>query len=109
MVQWDKMAKAFYETVYMTSITTIFVAVIGLILGVLLFYTRKDGLEPKRGIHGILNAYVNLTRAMPFVILLIILMPFTKTIIGTIFGPNAALPALIIGAAPFYADRKSVV
>ena len=103
MIQWDQMGQAVYETVYMTVITTIFVTILGLLIGSVLFFTRPDGLEPHPVIHKILNGYVNITRALPFVIFLLILMPVTRAVIGTIFGPNAALPALILGAAPFYA------
>lgn len=103
MVNWNKMFEAVGETLYMTLITTIFVVVIGLALGLILFFTKKDGLKPNRIINGVIQIYVNVARALPFVILLIILIPFTRSIMGTILGPSAALPALIIGASPFYA------
>ena len=103
MIQWNQMGQAIYETVYMTAVTTLFVTILGLVLGSILFFTRPDGLEPHPIVHKILNGYVNITRALPFVIFLLILMPVTRMLIGTIFGPNAALPALILGAAPFYA------
>lgn len=105
---WDKidvslMQKAFFETLYMTSITAFIISVLGLLIGILLFVTDKDGLAENPFIHALLNAYVNVTRSIPFLILIILLIPLTKITMGTILGPNAAFPALIIGSAPFFA------
>ena len=108
MIQWNKMLQALYETLYMTGITAVFVLLLGLFLGILLFLTKEGGLRPNRWIHTVLNGYVNITRALPFVIFLIILMPVTRFLVGTILGPTAALPALILGAAPFYARMVEI-
>ena len=92
-VKWDKMFSATLETLYMTAIAGIFVFILGLIIGLVLFLTA-----PNR----VLSAFFNIFRSIPFVILIILLLNFTKFLVGTVLGPNAALPALIIGAAPFY-------
>ncbi|MBQ4816461.1 methionine ABC transporter permease [Bacillus pumilus] len=91
------------ETVYMTLISLAFAFVIGIILGLLLFLTSKGGLWENKPINTVIGAVVNIFRSIPFIILIILLLGFTKLIMGTILGPNAALPALVIGSAPFYA------
>lgn len=86
----------------MTLISVAAVFVLGILLGLLLFLTDKGGLWENRIINFIVASFVNVFRAIPFIILILLLFPFTYFLIGTIRGPNAALPALIIGAAPFY-------
>lgn len=87
----------------MTAISTIFAFVIGLILGVLLFLTAKSKSPTAKVFYQIVSFIVNLFRAIPFIILILLLIPFTSLLLGTISGPTGALPALVIGAAPFYA------
>ncbi|WP_144485096.1 methionine ABC transporter permease [Bacillus pumilus] len=91
------------ETVYMTLISLAFAFVIGIILGLLLFLTGKGGLWENKPINTVIGAVVNIFRSIPFIILIILLLGFTKFLMHTILGPNAALPALVIGSAPFYA------
>ncbi|MBR3379623.1 MAG: ABC transporter permease, partial [Bacillus sp. (in: Bacteria)] len=98
-VIWD----ATGETVYMTLISLAFAFVIGIILGLLLFLTGKGGLWENKPINAVIGAVVNIFRSIPFIILIILLLGFTKFLMHTILGPNAALPALVIGSAPFYA------
>ena len=74
-----------------------------LFLGVLLFLSAKGKSIGARLFYSIVSFIVNLFRAIPFIILILLLIPFTSLILGTISGPTGALPALIIGAAPFYA------
>ena len=92
-----------WETVYMTLISSAFAYLIGLPLGVILNVTDKKGIAPHPKLNSVLGFVVNFFRSIPFIILIVLLIPFTKTIVGTILGANAALPALIVGAAPFYA------
>ncbi|GAB1305068.1 methionine ABC transporter permease [Bacillus sp. FSL R5-0820] len=91
------------ETVYMTLISLAFAFVIGIILGLLLFLTGKGGLWENKPINAVIGGVVNIFRSIPFIILIILLLGFTKFLMHTILGPNAALPALVIGSAPFYA------
>jgi len=98
----DKLLEATYETFYMTLIALSGTFILGILLGLLLFLTDKDGLWENKIINFITATIVNVFRAIPFIILILLLFPFTYFLIGTIRGPNAALPALIIGAAPFY-------
>lgn len=102
-VDWQDMWEATLETLYMTAMSTVFTFVIGLVLGVILFLTAPKQLWANSLVNWLTGAFVNIFRSIPFIILIILLIPFTKFMVGTIRGPNAALPALIIGAAPFYA------
>ncbi|PFF71079.1 methionine ABC transporter permease [Bacillus thuringiensis] len=107
-VDWNQMLEATGETLYMTAIAALATFVIGLILGLLLFMTTKDNLWENKAINTVISAFVNIFRSIPFIILIILLIPFTKMFLGTILGASAALPALIIGAAPFYARMVEI-
>lgn len=102
-VDFGEFVEAFLDTLYMSFISTIFVFILGLLLGIVLFNTNKNGLTPNKNIYRILSLFISLLRSIPFLILIVLLIPFTRILIGTILGPSAALPALIIGATPFYA------
>lgn len=107
-VEMSKFWEKTYETVYMTGISLVFIFIFGILLGLLLFLTSKGNIWQNRVINWIIAAVVNIFRAIPFVILIILLIPFTRGIMGTMIGPNAALPALIIGSAPFYARMVEI-
>lgn len=101
-INMDDLFQATYETFYMTIIALVGTFIFGILLGLLLFFTTKKGMWENKYIHFIVASIVNVFRAIPFIILILLLFPFTNFIVGTIRGPNAALPALILGAAPFY-------
>jgi len=107
-VNWDKMWAATLETLYMSSISVVATFILGIVLGLLLFLTAKGNIWESRLINGLVAAFVNIFRSIPFVILIFLLIPFTRFIMDTIIGANAALPALIIGAAPFYARMVEI-
>ncbi|MDC2865631.1 MULTISPECIES: methionine ABC transporter permease [unclassified Bacillus (in: firmicutes)] len=107
-VDWDTMLEATGETLYMTAIATLATFVFGLILGLLLFLTGKDNLWENKPVNVIIGTFVNIFRSIPFIILIILLIPFTKFLLNTILGASAALPALIVGAAPFYARMVEI-
>jgi D-methionine transport system permease protein len=92
-----------WETLYMTLVAGAATFVIGLALGMLLYVTNEPLMMKNRPIYTIISAIVNVFRSIPFIILIILLIPFTLLVVGTMLGSTAALPALIIGAAPFYA------
>ncbi|MGM0861057.1 methionine ABC transporter permease [Bacillus atrophaeus] len=102
-VDLTELWSATYETLYMTLISLFFAFIIGIVLGLLLFLTAKGSLWQNKAINSVIAAVVNVFRSIPFLILIILLLGFTKILVGTILGPNAALPALVIGSAPFYA------
>ena len=91
------------ETLFMTFFSLLIAVVLGFGLGIILYVTKDDGLYPNKIINRILDFIVNLLRAVPFIILIIILLPVTIFLVGTMLGAKAALPALIISSAPFYA------
>ncbi|WP_227317542.1 methionine ABC transporter permease [Cedecea davisae] len=99
----DKLWAATGETLYMTAWSGLATLVLGIALGVLLFLTSRGQLLQNRLVYSAVTVLVNIFRSIPFIILIVLLIPFTKTLVGTILGTNAALPALIVGAAPFYA------
>lgn len=101
-VDWSDIWQATGETIYMTTISTVATFVLGLLLGLLLFMTAKDNLWENKILNTCIGAFVNIFRSIPFIILIILLIPFTKLVVGSMLGAEAALPALIIGAAPFY-------
>ena len=102
-VNWDKVQDKTIETLIMTFESLIAVFVVGLFLGLLLYLTSNSKSTFGRGFYAVVTAIVNIFRAIPFIILIVLLIPFTKALIGTIIGVQAAIPALIISAAPFYA------
>lgn len=102
-LKWDQLWAATQETLYMTALSGVATFVLGLVLGLALFLTARGGLFQNRTVYSVISIVVNVFRSIPFIILIVLLIPFTKTIVGTILGANAALPALIVGAAPFYA------
>jgi len=91
------------ETLYMVLLAALFTVAIGLPVGVLLFLTRPQGILPNRTISLLLNALVNTGRALPFVVLLIALIPFTRLLVGTTLGSTAAIVPITLGAFPFFA------
>lgn len=92
-----------WQTLYMTLVAGAATFVIGLALGMLLYVTNEPLMMKNRPIYTVISAVVNIFRSIPFIILIILLIPFTLLVVGTMLGSTAALPALIIGAAPFYA------
>lgn len=102
-VEWLDLIEATGETLYMTLVSMLGTLVLGLILGLVLYLTSPDGLWENKYINLIVATVVNVFRAIPFAILIFLLFPFTMLLFGTFRGTNASLPALIIGAAPFYA------
>ncbi|WP_437271539.1 methionine ABC transporter permease [Staphylococcus aureus] len=98
-----QLLQAFYETLYMVSIALLLGAVIGIPLGVLLVITRKQGIWPNIVIHQVLNPIINILRSLPFIILLIAIVPFTKLVVGTSIGTTAAIVPLTVYVAPYIA------
>ncbi|MFE4809642.1 methionine ABC transporter permease [Peribacillus simplex] len=107
-IDWEDIIEATKETLYMTSVSVVATFFIGIILGLILFLTGKGNMWENRVINGVMSAIVNIFRSIPFLILIVLLIPFTKALVGSMIGENAALPALIIGAAPFYARMVEI-
>ncbi|MEK3890304.1 methionine ABC transporter permease [Bacillus sp. FSL K6-3431] len=95
--------KAFFETLYMVAISLIVSVIFGLPLGILLFMTDQGMLLEKKLVNSILGFIVNLIRSIPFIILLVLLIPLTKLIAGGVIGPTAASVSLSVAAIPLFA------
>ena len=95
--------KGFWETLYMTLGSTVVAYAIGLPLGLLLILTDPQGLKPRPVFNRVLGVVINLLRSVPFIILLVWVMPVTRAIMGTTIGSKATLSPLTIAAAPFIA------
>ena len=91
------------ETVYMTFVSTVFASILGFPLGIYLFVSSPAGLTPRLAAYNVTSRIVNLLRSLPFIILMILLIPLTRLIVKTSVGPTAALVPLSIAAAPFVA------
>ena len=87
----------------MTLTSTLIGYVIGLPMGIFLTVTDKDGIHPNAAIYKVLDVIANLIRSVPFLILLIVLIPFTRFLIGKSYGPTATIVPLVIAAAPYIA------
>lgn len=100
---WPLLMEGTLDTVYMVSLAALFTVLLGLPVGVVLFISRKDGLLPMPKLNALLGAVINFGRSLPFIVLLIALIPFTRLIIGTTLGSTAAVVPVTIGAFPFFA------
>ena len=89
------------DTCYMTLLSTFFGYLIGLPLGITLTLTDEGGITPNRTVYRVLDVIINITRSIPFLILLILVMPLTKAIVGKTYGSTATIVPLTLAAAPF--------
>lgn len=100
---WPLLLNGSLETLYMVGLSALFTVLIGLPLGVLLFISRNKGLAPMPKLNALLGTIINVGRSLPFIVLLIALIPFTRLLIGTTLGSTAAVVPVTIGAFPFFA------
>jgi len=97
------MGRGIWETVIMTLTSGFFGFVLGLPFGVLLYVTRPGQIAENKNVYRVMSALVNIFRSIPFIILLVWMIPFTRMIVGTSIGLQAAIVPLTVGAAPFIA------
>ena len=91
------------QTIYMVLFSSIIAVVFGMFLGIILTLTRPDGLREIKSLYSFLDFVVNIMRSLPFIILMIVVMPLTKVIVGKGYGTNASIVPLSISAIPFVA------
>ena len=91
------------DPLYMTLASTLFGYIIGLPMGIVLTVTDKDGIRPNAAVYKVLDVISNLLRSIPFIILLIVLIPFTRFVVGRSYGSTATIVPLTIAAAPYIA------
>mgnify|MGYP002646703507 FL=1 len=97
----DMIINGVWATLYMTVASTVLGYVFGLPMGVLLAITDKEGLTPNAVVYKILDVIANIVRSIPFLILLILLIPFTRLLVGQSYGSTATIVPLVIAAIPF--------
>ncbi|TWD97607.1 D-methionine transport system permease protein [Neobacillus bataviensis] len=107
-VDWLIMWEETKNTLYMAGISVVATFILGTLLGLVLFLTSKGNLWENKPINAVISAIVNVFRSIPFIILIVLLIPLTTILVGSMIGENAALPSLIIGAAPFYARMVEI-
>jgi len=95
------LSKALGETIYMVAVSMIIASVIGVPLGVLLFATEKGGIIENITLNKIIGSVVNAVRSIPFIILMVAIIPFTRLIVGSAIGTTAAMVPLVIASIPF--------
>lgn len=95
--------KALRETLIMVTISTLFAIAIGICFSIILIVTDKEGARPNKLIYGVLDGIINILRSFPFIILMVVVVPLTKLIVGKSIGTTAAIVPLTIAAAPFVA------
>lgn len=102
-VNWPNVWTAAWETLWMTVLSVVVVAVLGILLGLLLYQTDGSKNPAVRVLNWIVSFFVNVFRSIPFIILIVLLLPVTQVVVGAITGAKAAIPSLVVSAAPFYA------
>ncbi|KGX92718.1 methionine ABC transporter permease [Pontibacillus halophilus JSM 076056 = DSM 19796] len=100
---WPKILEATWETLVMVGVSLVFAIIIGLPLGIALVVTRNNGILPNAPVFNVLNGIVNLFRSIPFIILLVVILPFTRFIVGSSIGTAAAIVPLVFFSGPFIA------
>ncbi len=94
--------EAFGQTLYMSGIASVLVIALGITVGTVLYVTAPGSWRPNPAVYYVVNTIVNIGRSIPFLILIVVLIPFTRLVVGTTIGPVAALVPLTLGFAPFF-------
>ena len=100
---WRMIGRGIFESMYMTLVSTLFGYVLGLPWGVVLAVTDEGGIKPNRPVYRVLDFITNIMRSIPFLILLILIIPLTRMIVGKSYGSTATIVPLVVSAAPFIA------
>lgn len=95
------LAEGTWETLYMTLVSTAISYLIGIPIGVILYITGEGGIRRNRAINAVVGAIVNILRSVPFLILLVAILPFTRLVVGTTIGSTATIVPLVVAAAPY--------
>lgn len=96
-------ANGVWETLYMTIVSTVISYILGIPLGVILYITGDGGIRRNRAVNLVVGVIVNILRSVPFLILLVAILPFTRMVVGTTIGSNATIVPLVVAAAPYVA------
>ncbi|MDP0192771.1 methionine ABC transporter permease [Glaesserella parasuis] len=104
---WELVALSTLETLYMGFAATALAVVVGMPIGFIAFLTGKGEILEYKGLHQVLDVIINIGRSVPFIILLVVLLPFTRLLVGTTLGTTAAIVPLSVSAIPFFARLTS--
>lgn len=102
-VRWDEIWEASKDSLHMLFASLFFTIIFGLIIGIILFITSRKQMLQQPLVYGVLSFIVNILRSVPFVILMIMIMPVTKWLTGTSLGVEGSIPPLVVAATPFFA------
>jgi D-methionine transport system permease protein len=100
---WPRILEATWDTVAMVSFSLLFATLIGLPLGIIVVVTRKGHLLENKAVFSVLSSIINVFRSVPFIILMVAIIPFTRLVVGTSIGTAAAVVPLVVFAAPYIA------
>lgn len=102
-LDWSEINQATLDTLFMLGFAVLFSTIIGIPVGLLLFLTNKGGILQNQLVYSLLSFVVNVLRSIPFIILLIVMIPTTTFLVGTSLGAKGTIPPLVVGAFPFFA------
>ena len=102
---WDEVLLSTWETLYMTLVAGLIAGILGVILGVILVVTEDGGILESRHLYNVLDKRVNIFRSLPFIILMALIVPFTRLVVGTSIGTTASIVPLVVATVPFYARQ----
>ncbi|SFE92517.1 MULTISPECIES: methionine ABC transporter permease [Trichococcus] len=102
---WDEVLLSTWETLYMTLVAGLIAGVLGVILGVILVVTQDGGILESKHLYNVLDKLVNIFRSLPFIILMALIVPFTRFVVGTSIGTTASIVPLVVATVPFYARQ----
>lgn len=101
----EEIVNSIWETLYMVSVTALIAGVLGILLGITLVVTEEDGILENRQVYNFLERAVNVFRSVPFIIMLALIAPITRLLVGTSIGTTAAIVPLVVGTVPFYSKQ----
>lgn len=101
----DEVIESLLQTLYMVLVTAAIAGILGIILGVILVVTSPNGILENKRVYKILDQFVNVFRSLPFIIMMALIFPITRLIVGTTIGTTAAIVPLVVGTTPFYARQ----
>ena len=102
---WDEVLLSTWETLYMTLVAGLIAGVLGVILDVILVVTQDGGILESKHLYNVLDKLVNIFRSLPFIILMALIVPFTRFVVGTSIGTTASIVPLVVATVPFYARQ----
>ena len=102
-VDWSEINQATLDTLFMLGFAVLFSTLIGIPVGLILFLSSKGRLLQNKWVYNILSFFINVLRSVPFIILLIVMIPTTTMLVGTSLGAKGTIPPLVVGAFPFFA------